>query len=92
MRWLVIYDIRDHRRLARVAKIMEDYGVRVQKSKFELDAGDAAISEMRVRLAAAIDPDVDGIKMIPLCEGCRHKIEVYGVGGLVDPPPDFEVL
>lgn len=92
MRWLVIYDIRDHRRLARVARIMEDYGVRVQKSKFELDAGEAVVKEMRARLAAEIDPQVDGIKMIPLCESCRPKIEVYGVGGLVAPPSDFEVL
>jgi len=92
MRWLLIYDIRDHRRLARVARIMGDYGVRVQKSKFELDLDETSFNEMMARLASEIDPAVDGIKAIPLCLSCRGKIEVYGVGGLVAPPPFFEVL
>jgi len=36
MNMIVAYDIADERRLARVAKIVKDYGVRVQKSIFEV--------------------------------------------------------
>ena len=37
MNMIVAYDIADPRRLIRVAKIMKDYGLRVQKSVFEVE-------------------------------------------------------
>ncbi|HQM85027.1 MAG TPA: CRISPR-associated endonuclease Cas2, partial [bacterium] len=37
---LILYDIRDPKRLLRVAKIMENYGYRVQKSVFEVICDD----------------------------------------------------
>ena len=36
MNMIVTYDIADPRRLNRVAKVIKDYGTRVQKSKFEV--------------------------------------------------------
>ena len=35
MNMIVAYDIADPKRLQRIAKIMKDYGLRVQKSIFE---------------------------------------------------------
>ena len=42
--WLILYDIRNVRRLAHVARIMESYAVRVQKSVFESDADEKTIT------------------------------------------------
>lgn len=38
---LVVYDIASPKRLRKVAKVMQGYGVRVQKSVFECDLGEA---------------------------------------------------
>ena len=37
MRYLVIYDITDDRRLRRIARTLRSYGIRVQKSAFECE-------------------------------------------------------
>jgi len=89
---LAIYDIRHPRRLTRVAKVFKDYGIRVQKSKFQLDLSEANFLELRTRIATIIDHDADGVKYIPLCESCRAKVEIIGLGRYVDPETDFIVF
>ncbi len=45
MNTIIVYDIANPRRLYKVAKILKDYGVRVQYSKFELElTGQAAFA------------------------------------------------
>ncbi|PIP43128.1 MAG: CRISPR-associated endonuclease Cas2 [Deltaproteobacteria bacterium CG23_combo_of_CG06-09_8_20_14_all_60_8] len=90
--YLVVYDIADPKRLNRVAKIMKDYGVRVQKSKFEVDVSRAGFQEMSERILAVIEPAEDGVKFIPLCLSCRSKTEILGRGRFVDPDGEFLVL
>lgn len=92
MRILAIYDIADPRRLTKVAKIMKDYGVRVLKSKFELDISDSTFAILRGRIAEVIEPAVDGVKYIPLCRSCRAKTEIIGLGDFVDPDEEYYIL
>jgi CRISPR-associated protein Cas2 len=92
MHYLAIYDIADPRRLNRVAKILKDYGTRVQQSKFEIDVSDKTFQELRCRIDGKIDPVEDGVKYIPLCERCRHKTEIIGQGRLIDPDQEFVVV
>lgn len=89
---LAVYDIADHRRLYRVARILKDYGHRVQKSKFEIEVSDRTFAELWARVAEEIVPEEDGVKYIPLCERCRHKTEIIGQGQYVDPENDYMVL
>lgn len=77
-RYLVLYDIADRKRLARAAAIVLDYGVRVQRSVYEVRVSPAALAMLRRRLAAAIDPEVDGIKIFPLCESCAGRRASFG--------------
>lgn len=88
MRYLVIYDISDEKRLLKVAKTMEDFGERVQKSKFEMELTKKELKNLQEKIASIIDPDTDGVKYIPLCNKCVAKIEIIGEGEFVD--PDFE--
>lgn len=92
MRILVLYDIADARRLSRVARILKDYGFRVQKSKFEIDVTERALAELRSRLIAEIDEAEDGVKYIPLCARCMQKIEILGLGRYVDPESEFVIM
>ncbi|OGQ86288.1 MAG: CRISPR-associated endonuclease Cas2 [Deltaproteobacteria bacterium RIFOXYD12_FULL_56_24] len=92
MRVLAVYDIADARRLNRVAKVLKDYGHRVQKSKFELDVTERSFAELRARIAGEIDFEEDGVKYIPLCERCLHKIEIIGLGQYIDPDHEYVLL
>jgi len=93
MMWvLAIYDIAEPRRLNRVARILKDYGYRVQKSKFEIEVTDSSFAELRTRVSEVIDDAEDGVKYIPLCERCRHKTEIIGQGRFVDPEHEYVIV
>lgn len=79
MNMVVAYDIADVRRLQRVAKVMKDFGLRVQKSIFEVEMSPAAFTEMRRRTEAVMDPDEDGVKYFPLCERCAGTLVTLGL-------------
>ncbi|MEW6525967.1 MAG: CRISPR-associated endonuclease Cas2 [Spirochaetota bacterium] len=76
--WLVIYDIRDEKRLRRIAKIMEQYGVRVQKSVFEAMCSQETIARMRKEAKTILEKE-DSLIIIPLCARCWQKKKQYGV-------------
>lgn len=78
--FLLAYDIRDPKRLAKVAKVMENYGVRVQKSIFEAALDTSAVQQLRRDVVQVLDLDEDGVKLFPLCERCRQRITVFGEG------------
>ena len=77
---VVAYDICHPRRLRRVAKVVEDYGRRVQKSVFEVEVGPAAFGELRRRVEREIEPLEDGVKYYPLCGACLGRMWTFGVG------------
>ena len=91
MKYLIVYDICDPRRLNRVARILKDYGSRVQKSKFEAELSDVLLRQLMDRIREEIDPDEDGVKYIPLCGKCRCTTELIGQGRLVDPDKEFYI-
>ena len=51
-KWLIIYDIRDVRRLTRIMKIVSEYATRVQRSVYELEADSSVISRIHARLVS----------------------------------------
>lgn len=69
---LIAYDIAHPRRLQRVAKIMLDYGTRVQKSVFEVSVSERAFRELRRRIEKVLDESEDGVKYFPLCGRCSE--------------------
>ena len=56
---IVAYDISDARRLARVARLCEDYGVRVQYSLFECRLEETYFESFWLKLLDLIDEDED---------------------------------
>ncbi len=93
MKMLAVYDIANPRRLYRVAKILKDYGIRVQYSKFEIDpAGEAGFDVLQKRISEVIEEAEDGVKYIPLCRMCSSRTEIIGCGSFVDPDEEFYVL
>jgi CRISPR-associated protein Cas2 len=76
---LVAYDITRPKRLARVAKICQNYGVRVEYSVFECDLSDEKFDQFWAQLNAAINPAYDSLLAYPLCAGCIRKISSAGI-------------
>ncbi len=71
MRYIIAYDICQPRRLRKVARICEDYGLRLQKSVFECDLSKPFIAEMMKRLGNVIDYEADSVTSLPLCAACH---------------------
>lgn len=77
-KWLAAYDIRDSKRLVKIAKLFESCGVRVQKSIFELDCPDETLNSLRARTRDILK-DEDYALFFPLCEKDWQKREFYGI-------------
>jgi CRISPR-associated protein Cas2 len=86
---LVTYDVATAekpglRRLRRVARACEDYGVRVQKSVFECQVGQTEWVKLKDRLLHEIKNDEDSLRFYYLDETAKQKIEHHGVDKPVD--------
>ena len=87
MKLLVTYDVctvdkAGERRLRRVARACEDYGVRVQKSVFECTLGETDWVLLRTRLLAEMDEKQDSLRIYYL--GLDIRIEHHGSAKPID--------
>lgn len=74
-RWyLVSYDVRDAKRLRRVAKHLEGYGERMQYSVFRCWLTPREAQRLRWELTEMLAA-CDDVLMIPLCTRCVDGIE-----------------
>jgi CRISPR-associated protein Cas2 len=92
MNMLVTYDIADGRRLNRVAKIMKDYGLRVQKSVFEVDVTIGQFKVMRARIEKELELLEDGVKYFPLCGTCAGVWLHVGLGKVQWDEGDYTII
>ena len=78
--YLIAYDIRHPARLRKLAKIVQDYGIRMQKSVFEAELLASELQNMMRRMKSIINPSEDGIKIFRLCQSCEAKRSGAGLG------------
>lgn len=91
MNMIVAYDITSPRRITKVAKILKDYGMRVQKSIFEVAVNTVLFKEMKRRIEGVIVPETDGVKYFPVCEKCAGTVEIIGQGQYTDPDEEYYI-
>jgi CRISPR-associated protein Cas2 len=84
MFFVVAYDISSPRRLARVARLMKNFGTRVQKSVFECDINETLFCEMKRKIEKVMDLSKDAVRYYFLCRKCRQRIDLSGTGFLTD--------
>lgn len=77
--WVLIYDISNSKRLQKIAKIMENYGVRVQYSVFEVIATSRTIQEIRQKVQRVIEPKEDSVIYFEICSEDWQKQRKYGL-------------
>jgi len=88
---LVTYDVSTvekagARRLRRVARACQDFGVRVQKSVFECQVGNTEWVQLRHRLLSEIKIEEDSLRFYFLDSDAAARTEHHGIGK----PLDFE--
>lgn len=76
--WIVAYDIANPKRLRKVARTCEDFGLRKQFSVFACRLSSLELVRLRSRLYDIIDLDHDQVLFIPLCRRCGGLIESLG--------------
>ena len=91
-RWfLVSYDVRDPKRLRRVARHIEGYGVRLQYSLFRCYLSKREVERMRWELARILAQD-DSILIIGLCPSCAKRVRERNKGALPHEDETFEII
>lgn len=86
MNFLVVcYDIADRRRRYRVARLLEGFGDRVQKSVFECRLDRERESSLRRELNALIKPAEDKLRFYCLCGKDRALVLAFDRKGIVRP-------
>lgn len=76
--YLVAYDIADAKRLRKVARACEDFGLRRQFSVFFCRLSSTDLIRLRVRLYDVIDLDKDQVLFVSLCKRCAGLVEALG--------------
>jgi len=82
---LIAYDVANARRLHRVARICEDYGVRIEKSVFECNLDEGRFQELWSRLSAIVT-DADSIIDYPI--GLLDQKRIMTLGGATRNDPE----
>ncbi|MCL1474272.1 CRISPR-associated endonuclease Cas2 [Argonema antarcticum] len=85
MFYLICYDIVDDSRRYKVSKLLETYGLRVQKSVFEAVLDEKQYENIQKRLFKILNSKEDQLRFYPLSDPCRCKVAVLGI------KPDFAV-
>ena len=75
---LIAYDITDPKRLHKVAKVCEDWGVRVQYSVFECRLEADTFDRFWAELKEQIDEKLDRIVAYKICLNCARDIRCAG--------------
>lgn len=90
---LLSYDISDSpQRLRKVAKICENYGVRVQCSVFELDISMANLIQLKSELSRVIEPTIDSVRFYRLGKNYKSQIEVLGIREDIELSQDNSII
>ena len=89
MKIFVTYDVAistdgGKRRLARVAKVCRNYGLRVQNSVFECEMGWETFVAMKAALLKIIDMERDSLRIYNLGNRWNGKAEHYGTKRIPD--------
>ncbi len=89
MMMLVSYDVarneKGEKRLRRIAKILENYGQRVQYSVFECLVDPGQWVELKAQLLREFNPQYDSLRFYSLGANWQRKVEHAGQKKPIDP-------
>ncbi len=91
MIYFISYDISDTKRLQKVAKILKNFGIRIQYSFFECEIQKEQFEFLKTELLKVINKKEDNLIIYPICENCVSNISSIGNGNIFI-PEKFQIL
>ena len=82
MMYFISYDIANPKRLVKVAKTLENFGLRVQYSFFECEMEKEQLNNLKRALLDIINLKEDSLRIYPLCEDCLNETATVGKGSI----------
>lgn len=76
--YLILYDMADDKRRAKLFGLLESFGAGFQFSVFEARLDARQMVRLRHGIGKIIDRDADRVAIVRLCEACRGKVEFQG--------------
>lgn len=94
---LITYDVSivakdGPRRLRNIAKVCQDYGLRVQNSVFECEIDPAQYTVLKEKLLNLYNEEQDSLRFYMLGKKGRNRVEHFGSKKTVDPLRDTLVV
>ena len=94
---LVSYDVNTttadgRRRLRQIAKICQNWGVRVQNSVFECSVDWSQWIALKSKLEEICNPQTDSLRYYNLGNNYKEKVEHYGAKETLDPMSDVLLI
>jgi CRISPR-associated protein Cas2 len=86
MFYSICYDVKNDTRRLKLAKILKDFGTRVQLSVFEAELDDKKLQRLKNRVLKVLNETEDSLRLYPLCANCVTRIEVVGQGVVTQDP------
>lgn len=77
---VVCYDVVVDARRLRLARFLDGFGLRVQRSVFEARLDEAASADLVAGAQRIIDAEADGVRVYRLCETCARRVIRLGQG------------
>lgn len=91
MIYMMCYDVCDPSRLKKTAKVLESYGIRVQKSFFQAEISEKYLKEIKEKLDDILIYTEDSFYVYPLCKKCLDQVISIGTGDIIV-ITDFEII
>ena len=84
--YIVCYDIADPKRLYRVARVCEAFGLRLQDSVYQCWLQPGQLSDLTAKLKVQMDLERDTVRVYPVCGNDCADMRVFGLAQKPRPP------
>ena len=83
MNYFISYDIKDPQRRNQISKLLERFGIRIQRSTIHCDISPVKAEELKATLLDIMADKEDSLLFVPVCMACFEKIVFLGNGSLL---------
>jgi CRISPR-associated protein Cas2 len=80
MKWVVCFDIKDDKKRKIIGDMLGEYGVRVQRSVFEIEITDTKLEKILEKIERMIDNKEDSLRFYPFHKDTVKKTICLGFG------------
>jgi CRISPR-associated protein Cas2 len=78
MLYVIAYDIPNDKRRTKLHKALCGFGEWTQYSLFECFLDAKELVQLRARLDKILNADEDSVRIYPLCNACKERVETVG--------------